>query len=110
MTIEPGYEHLLRVDAGGAIRIGKSRVTLIVLLTQYELGDGPEGIAEAFPTVTAQQAKKVIEYYHNHKSELDAYLAEAERKAEYWRQLSYEQDPGFRERLLARRAQQQQKS
>ena len=96
----------LREDAGGAIRVGPTRVTLETVLHAYKSGESPEEIVDAFDTLLLADVYSVIGYYLRHQEEMDAYLRWSEAEAEAIRR-KIESQPGyreFRERLLARRA------
>ena len=96
----------LRIDDGGAVRVGATRVTLETVLHGYRRGASPEEIAESFDTLKLADVYSVIGYYLRHQSEVDAYLQRVEEAANLLRQ-RIESQPGYqerRERLLARRA------
>jgi len=98
----------LRIDAGGAIRIGKTRVTLDTVVTAFNQGYAAEEIVSKFPALELADVYAVISYYLRRKEEIDAYLRQAE-------DLVRQQYPeifdtaGIRERLLARRTQQKRR-
>ena len=97
----------LRVDEDGeTIRVGRSRVTLDVLLEAFKLGDSAETIVSEFDTLDLADVYTVIGYYLRHRPEVDAFLEQNEREAEEIRkqmEILFPSD-GLRERLLARRA------
>lgn len=96
----------LRVDEGGAVRIGQSRVPLVRLIEAFHNGVSPEMFCHQYDTVMLADAYGVIAYYLRHRAEVDAFLAEEERRAEeIWREIESRQGPqaGLRERILARR-------
>lgn len=96
----------LRVDAGGAIRVGHTRVTLETVIGFFNRGSSPEEIADSFDTLKLADIYTVIGYYLRHRAEVDAYLKHVDEEAETVRR-KIESQPGyqeFRERLLARRA------
>jgi uncharacterized protein (DUF433 family) len=101
----------LRADAGGALRVGDSRVTLGVLIHEYEDGADPEGIVHAYPALRLADVYAVIAYYLRHRDEVSAYLRRREAEAaELRREIEAAQGPSdLRARLLARCAQQEQK-
>ena len=76
----------LRTDEDGVIRVGNTRVTLLVLLGAYNRGDTAEQIAEGFDTLKLEDIHAVISYYLSHRAEVDSYIQEADEKAEKWRQ------------------------
>jgi uncharacterized protein (DUF433 family) len=64
----------LRVDEGGAVRVGRSRVTLDVVVGQYENGMTPEDMVRAYDTLAPADVHAVIAYYLRHRTEARAYL------------------------------------
>jgi uncharacterized protein (DUF433 family) len=69
----------LRVDEGGAIRIGNSRVTLDLVVEQYGNGMTPEDMARAYDTLALADVHAVVAYYLRHRDAVRAYL---KRRAE----------------------------
>ena len=69
----------LRVDEGGAVRVGKSRISLDLVVEQYENGMMPEDIVRAYDTLMLADVYSVIAYYLRHRDEVRAYLT---RRAE----------------------------
>jgi uncharacterized protein (DUF433 family) len=76
----------LRVDDTGTIRVGKSRVTLDVLLQYWRLGMKPEEIVRGLDTLSLADVLGALAYYHRHQNELDAYLRQREQEADTRRQ------------------------
>lgn len=83
----------LRTEQDGVIRVGNTRVTLLVLLGAYNRGDTPEEIAEGFDTLKLEDIYAVISYYLSHRAEVDAYIQQAEEEAEQRRQNYEKGDP-----------------
>ena len=75
----------------------------------FKQDESPEEIAYDFPTVGLGNIYATIAYYLRHQAEVDAYLEERDRKAqEIRRKIEARQDTrDLRERLLARKAQQE---
>ena len=71
----------LRVDEGGAVRVGKSRVSLDLVVTQYENGMTPEDLVRAYDTLLLADVHAVIAYYLRHREEVRAYLKRREEEA-----------------------------
>jgi len=66
----------------GAIRITGTRITLPVLLTYVRQGLTPDQIAsEVFDTLSVADIHAVLAWVHLHAEEVDAYLADHERKS-----------------------------
>ncbi len=103
MTLAP-TSHPLRVDEDGAVRVGRSRVPLEVIVACYRDGDSPDQIHEAYPTVSLAEVHATIAYYLDHRDEVDAYVREGQREAELARrEIEASTDSAaFRERVLER--------
>src|SRR5439155_14000092 len=94
----------LRVDEGGAIRIGKSRINLDLVVEQYENGITPEDMVRAYDSLVLADVHAVIAYYLRHRDEVRAYLKRREEEAETLRvKIEAERPRVSREELLARR-------
>lgn len=95
----------LRMDPGDQVRIGTSRVTLNVFITEFESGACAEEIVASFPTVSLADAYATIAYYLRHRAEVDEYLKELrQEEVRLYAEAKVEQDRlGIRERLEARR-------
>ncbi len=95
----------LRVDEGGAVRVGKSRVSLDLIVEQYENGMTPEDMVRAYDTLALADVYAVVAYYLRHRDEVRAYL---KRRAEEAEALRTEIEGALpcisREELLARRS------
>jgi uncharacterized protein (DUF433 family) len=94
----------LRVDEGGAVRIGKSRISLDLVVEQYENGMTPEDLVRAYDTLVLADIYAVIAYYLRHREEVRAYLSRREEEAEALRAKIESKRPRVaQEELLARR-------
>jgi uncharacterized protein (DUF433 family) len=94
----------LRVDDGGTIRIGTTRVTLDTLIAAFSAGGTPEQIAQDYPPLDLADIYASIAYYLRHEKELNEYLAKRQDAAEQSRQRNeHLYARGVRERLQARR-------
>src|SRR4051794_1546470 len=69
----------LRVDEGDVVRVGNSRISLDLLVEQYENGMTPEDMVGAYETLVLADVYAVIAYYLRHRDEVRAYL---KRRAE----------------------------
>jgi len=95
----------LRADEGGAVRVGKSRVTLDLVVEQYENGMTPENLVRAYDTLDLGDVRAVIAYYLRHPEEVRAYLRRREEEARALRaKIEAERPRVSREELLARRS------
>jgi uncharacterized protein (DUF433 family) len=94
----------LRVDARGAVRIGNNRISLDLLVEQYENGMTPEDMIRAYDTLELADVYAVIGYYLRHRDEVRAYLKWRAAEAEALRTKIESEHPRIsREELLARR-------
>lgn len=95
----------LRVDEGGAVRIGASRVSLDLVVEQYENGMTPEDLARAYDTLELAEVHAVIAYYLQHREEVRAYLKRRQEEASALRaKIEAEYPRVGRAELLARRS------
>jgi uncharacterized protein (DUF433 family) len=94
----------LRVDQGGAVRVGNSRISLDLVVEQYENGMTPDGMVRAYDTLALADVYAVIAYYLRHRDEVRAYLKRRAEEAEALRaKIEAERPRVSREELLARR-------
>lgn len=91
-------------DEAGGLRVGGTRVLLESLVAAFERGDSPEEIREQYPSVALGDVYAVLTYYVRHRDEVNAYLAERERRGEEIQtRIEAEFPPdGLRAKLLAR--------
>jgi uncharacterized protein (DUF433 family) len=96
----------LRLDDGGVVRVGTTRVTLDTLVGSYRQGSTAEEIVQQYPTLSLADVHAALAYYLTHRVEVDAYLRERETDAaELRREVGKISDQrGLRERLLARQS------
>ena len=95
----------LRVDEGDAIRVGKSRISLDLVIEQYENGMTPEDMVRAYDTLELADVHAVIAYYLRHRDEVRAYLKRRAEEAVALRARIEAKRPRVtREELLARRS------
>ena len=95
----------LRRDASGALRVGRSRILLELVIRAFQDGATPEVIAQRYPSATLADIYAVIAYYLRHLADIEAYLTEREQRAQEVRQRieSHQGDlTDLRVRLLAR--------
>jgi uncharacterized protein (DUF433 family) len=95
----------LRVDESGAIRVGNTRVLMVLVVRAFQDGVPPEEIVQRYDTLALADVYGVIAYYLRHRAEVEQHLAEYERKGdELQRQIEaeYGSQEGLRQRLLDR--------
>lgn len=77
----------IRVDEDGVLRVGDSRILVVLVISEFNRGSSPEEIREAYPTAALVDIYGVIAYYLRHQEELDQYIADYERQGERLRQI-----------------------
>lgn len=106
LTFEPEAPPI-RVWEDGSVRVGNTRVLLVLVIQAYLSGMTPEGIIDAYDTLDLADVYAVIAYYLRHKAAVDEFVAEYHRAGdEIRKQIEARQgsSAGRRERLLARKA------
>lgn len=94
----------LRVDEGGVVRVGNARISLDLLVEQYENGMTPDDVVRVYDTLVLADIYAVIAYYLRHRDEVRAYLKRRAEEAEILRtKIEAERPRVSREELLARR-------
>jgi uncharacterized protein (DUF433 family) len=92
------------VDEGGAVRVGTSRISLDLVVEQYENGATPEDMVRAYDTLVLADVHAVIAYYLRHRDEVRIYLKQRAEEAGALRAKIESEHPRIaREELLARR-------
>ena len=71
----------LTQDSTGAIRVGKSRVLLELVIHAFEDGASCESIVQRYSTLSLSDVYGTIGYYLRHRQEVDAYLSHREQLA-----------------------------
>ena len=95
----------LRVDEGGVVRVGKGRVSLDLVVEQYENGMTPEDMVRAYDALELADVHAVIAYYLRHREEVRAYLRRREEEAAALQaKIEAERPRVSRDELLARRS------
>lgn len=97
----------LRIDTGGAVRVGPTRVLFVLVVRAFKDGATPEDIVRMYDTLDLADTYAAVAYYLRHRAEVEAYLEEYDRAAEVvWEKIRARQgdQSGIRERLLARKA------
>jgi uncharacterized protein (DUF433 family) len=84
----------------GVYRLAGTRVSLDSIVYAFWRGQMAESIAQSFPVLTLERVYGGLTFYLANKSEIDAYLKEANAEFEALRQASREQDPMFYQKLV----------
>ena len=94
----------LATDSNGVVRVGGTRVTLDMVVAGYHMGQTPEQVVLDFSSLRLEDVFTVFGYYLRHRSEVDAYVAEGERRgAELQAEIeAHSSRSQARERVLAR--------
>ena len=66
-------------EADGALRVGRTGVTLETVLWAFQEGVTPEGVVDQFPSLALADVYDVIAYYLHHRDEIDTYLSQREQ-------------------------------
>ena len=105
MILSPNGEPCpLRIDEGGTVRVGNSRVTLDLVVEQYENGMTPEDMVRAYDTLQLADVHATIAYFLRHRDEVRTYLKQREEEAATLRtKIETERPRVSPEELLARR-------
>lgn len=95
----------LRVEEGGVVRVGASRVSLDVVVEQYDSGMTAEDIVRAYDTLDLASVHAVIAYYLRHQDDVRAYLQRRQTEAQALRAEIESARPSVtRDELLDRRS------
>jgi uncharacterized protein (DUF433 family) len=88
----------------GALRVGRTGVTLETVLWAFQQGASPENIRKQYPSLELADIYDVIAYYLRHRETVDEYLRRREqlyRETNEQLKKDFPQD-GIRARLAAR--------
>lgn len=85
-------QQFIEQRGGGYYFIG-SRVALESVVYQFLQGESPEGIAQAYPSLSLLQVYGGITYYLAHREQVDEYLKRGEAHFEKLAQAAREANP-----------------
>lgn len=95
----------LRIDAG-AVRVGQTRITLDLVVEQYDNGMSPEAIVRAYDVLTLADVYATITYYLQHREQVQTYLRKRTANTDNIRKtIESNQQPITRSQLVARQQQ-----
>lgn len=91
-------------DSHGAYRVGRTRVTLDLVVHAFNRGATAEEIVQKFPSLELSDVYQVIGYYLKYRTELREYFRTRELEEQAILADHPEWSPaGLRDRLMARR-------
>lgn len=90
-------------ERDGGYYVGRSRVSLDSVVYAFLEGQTAEGIAQAFPALSLEQAYGAIAYYLAHREDVDRHLERSRKDHEARRREARESDPMFYQKLAAAR-------
>ena len=67
-------------EQDGALRVGRSRVSLETVLWAFQQGATPDAIVHQFPSLDLADVYDVVAYYLRNRESVDRYLGEQERR------------------------------
>ena len=80
MSVAAAMDPALRIDEGGTVRVGQTRVTLRSVVSAFNEGASVEEIVLHYPSLDLTDTYAAVTYYLRHRREIDAMLAEEERE------------------------------
>ncbi len=94
----------LRIDAGGVARVGSTRISLDLVVEQYENGMSPEAMIRAYDSLDLADVQAAIVFYLGHRDEVLDYLkGRAEEATTLRASIETDRPRVGREELAARR-------
>jgi uncharacterized protein (DUF433 family) len=94
----------VRDDGRGTIRVGSTRITLDLVVSEYKQGSTPEEMVQSYDVLDLADVYAAIAYYLRHQRELDDYLNRRDQEAARIRQvIEANQRPGPTKEELLRR-------
>jgi uncharacterized protein (DUF433 family) len=98
--IETVAEEFIEERGGGYYFIG-SRVSLESVVHQFLQGESPEGIAQAYPSLSLLQVYGGITWYLAHRAAIDEYLKRGEARFEELARAARDANPQLYAKLEA---------
>lgn len=72
----------LKMDTGGSLRVGGTRVTFDTVVAAFKEGATAEEIMQQYPSLKLADIYFAIGYYLRRREEVEAYLSEREAEAD----------------------------
>lgn len=88
-------------DPNGKIRVTGTRVLLELVIHAYLRGDTVEEIVDSYPTLKLADVYAVLAYYLAHRTEVETYVQEADKRAD---QIQQQVEANYSPETLALRA------
>ncbi|MEZ5118285.1 MAG: DUF433 domain-containing protein [Candidatus Nanopelagicales bacterium] len=103
LAIEPEPVPLVK-DQAGRYMVPGTRISLDVLVADFNRGKSPEAIHEAYETVPLADVYAILSFYLRHRTDVESYLRDQEQEGAKRQQRieSFYPPDGLRARLLAR--------
>ena len=97
----------IETDTDGVVRVGKTRVTIDILVEAFNGGSTAEEIIYQFPVLNLADVYAVITYYLRNRDSVESYLNKRKQISEQIkrRNLEFKKTEEIRNRLLARQNQ-----
>lgn len=80
MAVAAHTDPALRLDDGGTVRVGPTRVTLRSVVHAFNEGASAEEIVLRYPSLDLTDTYAAITYYLRHRPEIDRMLADEDRE------------------------------
>jgi hypothetical protein len=99
----------LETGTDEVVRVGKTRVTLDTVVAVFNQGATAEEVVYRYPSLQLADVYATIAFYLKHQQEVETYLQRRQQQAQEVRRMNEARfDPqGLRDRLLARKAEQE---
>ncbi len=95
----------VRVDEGGGLKVGNTRVSLDSVVYAFNRGEDAVEIQNNFDTLSLAEVHAAIAYYLHNRKKVDQYLEFRRMEFERLRAENHAQEPNrlMREKILARK-------
>ncbi|MEM8544116.1 MAG: DUF433 domain-containing protein [Cyanobacteria bacterium P01_H01_bin.119] len=99
----------LKINPHSVVCVGETRVTLDTVVAVFKQGATAEEIVQRYPSLRLGDVYASIAFYLNHREDVEEYLQQRQQQAQEIRQMNEARfdSQGLRDRLLARRVEQQ---
>jgi len=95
----------LHLDEQGAVRVGNTRITLDLIVEQYQNGMTPEDMVRAYDSLKLPDVYAAIAYYLSHTDDVLLYMKKRQGEADALRSKIESERPRIsRDELMARAA------